>query len=188
MLPGLGDLTADTLGRAGSLAALATGLGAAIGVVGFPVYATLSATIASAAGIIGLTLPFSVYVTAASLLACVTNPLVLLAAIAGGTGWWTTAANRKMRAQLVPLLVAFAAMKSADPEARGRSRALAAHLADRYREFSAGERDRRAQLRQAFPAFRATLGERVCQLIIRPPLTSGISMVFRLYGAMGVKG
>ena len=175
----LDDLTANTLARAGSVAAVGGGLAAAIGIGGFAVYATLSATNASAAGIIGLTLPFSVYITAAALLTCATNPLVLAAAIAGGTAWWKTSANGKMQAMLVPLLVAFAVMKSADPEARGRSRALVEHLADRYREFVNGDRERRAQLRQAFPAFPVTLGERACELIIRPPLTAGVSAVFR---------
>ena len=70
-------------------------------------------------------------------------------------------------------------MKSADAEARGRSRALVEHLADRYREFLDGDRDRQEQLRQAFPAFPVTSGERACQLIIRPPLTPGVSAVFR---------
>ncbi|MGH6899564.1 MAG: hypothetical protein ACREJ5_23930 [Geminicoccaceae bacterium] len=176
---GLNDLSKDTLIRAGRLAALGTGLATVAGVGGFPVYAMLSATIAGAAGIIGLTLPFSVYLMATSLLACATNPLVLSVAISGGTGWWTTSANRKMRAELVPLLVAFAAMKSADPEARGRSRALVEHLAGRYREYLYGDRDRRAQLRQAFPAFPVTLGERACQLVIHAPLTPGVSAVFR---------
>jgi hypothetical protein len=175
----LNDLTMETLLRAGSLTALGAALAAVVGAGGFAVYAMLSATIASAAGIIGLTLPFSVYLTLTSLLAFLCNPLVLLVAIVGGGAWWTRSANRRMRAELVPLLVAFAAMKSADPEARGRSRALAEHLADRYREFLAGDRNRRAQLRQAFPAFPVTWGEQACQLIIRTPLTPGVSAVFR---------
>jgi hypothetical protein len=150
----LNDLTANTLACAGSLSALAAALAAVPAAGGFAVYATLSATIASAAGIIGLTLPFSVYVTLTSLLAFASNPLVLLVAIVGGGAWWTRSANLRMRAELVPLLVAFAAMKSADPEARGLSRALVEHLTDRYREFLHGDRDRQAQLQQAFPAFR----------------------------------
>ena len=81
---GLDDLSMETLVRAGSLAALATALAAATGVGGFAVYAMLSATIASAAGIIGLTLPFSVYLTATSLLALPANPLVVSVAIVGG--------------------------------------------------------------------------------------------------------
>jgi hypothetical protein len=176
---GLDDHTIDALLRTGRLAALAAALAAAAGIGGFAVYAMLSATIAGAAGIIGLTLPFSVYLIATSLLAGVANPLVLLVLIVGGGAWWTRSANRRMQAELVPLLVAFAAMKSVDPEARGRSRALVAHLADRYQEFLNSDRDRRAQLRQAFPAFPVTLGERACQLIIRAPLTPGVSAVFR---------
>jgi hypothetical protein len=176
---GLDDRAIDALLRAGRLAALAAALATAAGVGGFAVYAMLSATIAGAAGIIGLTLPFSVYLIAASLLAFATNPLVLLATTVGGGEWLRRSANRMMRAELVPLLVAFGAMKSADPEARGRARALAEHLADRYREYSKGDRERRAQLRQAFPAFRATLGERACEPIIRAPSTLGVSAVFR---------
>ncbi|MGH6914908.1 MAG: hypothetical protein ACREH3_14525, partial [Geminicoccales bacterium] len=153
---GLDDRTIDALLRTGRLAALAAALAAATGVGGFAVYAMLSATIAGAAGIIGLTLPFSVYLTATSLLACAANPLVLSVATVGGSAWLMRSANRRMRAELVPLLVGFAAMKSDDPEARSRSRALVEHLADRYREFLKGDRDRRAQLRQAFPAFPVT--------------------------------
>ena len=149
----LNDLAMETLLRAGSLTALGAALAAAIGAGGFSVYAMLSATIACAAGIIGLTLPCSVYLTLSSLLAFMRNLLVLLVAIVGGGAWWMRSANRRMRAELVPLLVAFAALKSVDPEGRGRSRALVAHLADRYREFLNSDRDRQAQLQQAFPAF-----------------------------------
>jgi hypothetical protein len=176
---GLDPRTIEALVRAGSLAALAAALAAAAGLGGFAVYAMLSATIAGAAGIIGLTLPFSVYLTATSLLACLVNPVVLLVIAVGGGVIWARSANRRMRAALVPLLVAFAAMKSADPEARGRARALVAHLADRYREFLDGDRERQAQLRRAFPAFQATLGERACELTIRQRLTAGVSAVFR---------
>jgi nucleotide-binding universal stress UspA family protein len=175
---GLDPRTIETLVRTGKLAALAAAVAAAAGISGFAVYAMLSATIAGAAGIIGLTLPFSVYVMATSLLACLVNPVVLSVATVGGGVFWVRSANRRMRAELVPLLVAFAAMKSADPEARGRSRALVAHLANRYREFLDGGRVRRAQLRQAFPAFPATLGERACELIIRAPSTPGVSAAF----------
>jgi hypothetical protein len=150
----LNDLTMETLLRAGSLTALGAALAAVAGAGGFAVYAMLSATIASAAGIIGLTLPFSVYLTLTSLLAFLSNPLVLLVAIVGGGAWWMRSANRRMRAELVPVLVAFAVLKSVDPEGRSRSRALVAHLADRYLEFLDGDPERRAQLRRAFPAFR----------------------------------
>lgn len=151
----LDDLAMETLVRAGGLTALGTGLAALAGVGGFAVYAMLSATIANVVGLVGLTLPFSAYLIATSLLAFLTNPLVVLVAIVGGGARLVTLANRRMHAELVPLLVAFASLKSADPEARGRSRALVAHLADRYEEFLDGDRDRRAQLLRAFPAFRA---------------------------------
>jgi hypothetical protein len=151
----LDDFSMGALVRAGRLAALGTGLSAATGVGGFAVYAMLSATIANVVGLVGLTLPFSAYLMATSLLAFITNPLVVLVAVVGGGARLGTLANRRMRAELVSLLVAFAALKSADPETRGRSRALVAHLADRYEEFLDGDRDRRAELLRAFPAFRA---------------------------------
>jgi hypothetical protein len=151
---GLDDLAMDTLVRAGALAALGTGLATATGVGGFAVYAMLSTTIANVVGLIGLTLPFSAYLTATSLLAFACNPLVVLVVIVCGGARLVTLANQRMHAELVPLLVAFAALKSADPDAGGRSRALVEHLADRYREFLNSDRDRRAQLRRAFPAFR----------------------------------
>jgi hypothetical protein len=151
----LDDLAMETLIRAGRLAALGTGLSAATCIGGFAVYATLSVTIANAVGLVDLTLPFSAYLMVTSLLAFITNPLVVLVAVVGGGARLVTLANRRMRAELVPLLVAFAAVKSADPEARGRSRALVEHLTDRYQEFLSGDHDRRAQLLRAFPAFRA---------------------------------
>jgi hypothetical protein len=151
---GLNDLSIDTLVRAGAIAALGTGLATATGVGGFAVYAMLSATIANVVGLVGLTLPFSAYLIVTSLLAFAANPLVVLAVVVCGGARLATVANQRMHAGLVPLLVAFAALKSDDPAARGRVQGLAEHLADRYREFLYGDRERQSQLRRAFPAFR----------------------------------
>ena len=142
----LDELAMETLVRAGGLTALGIGLAALPSVDGFAVYAMLSATIANVVGLVGLTLPFSAYLMMTSSLAFITNPLVVLVAVVGGGARLVTLANRRMRAELVPLLVAFAALKSklmADAEARARSRALVEHLADRYREFLNADRDRR---------------------------------------------
>jgi len=152
---GLNDLSVRTLRRAGSLAALGAGLTSVVGVAGFTAYTTLSATIATVGGLVGLALPFSVYVTAASLLAFVTNPLVVAAVAAGGSTWLVKATDRRMRAELLPLLVTFAAAEAkSTTHSRRQVRDLADHLAGRYEEFLAGDSERRAQLRQAFPAFR----------------------------------
>jgi hypothetical protein len=151
----LDDLSRQTLARAGALAALGAGLAVVTGAAGFAAYTTLIATISTVGGLVGITLPFFVYVIATSLLAFVTNPLVVLAAVGGGSAWLVKWANRRMRAEILPLLVAFAAAKAEDTaEARSHVRDLARHLSDRYQEFLDGDPKRRAQLRRAFPAFR----------------------------------
>lgn len=157
----LDDLSLEALARTGGLTALGVGLAGVIGSAGFAAYTTLNATIASVSGLVGLTLPFSAYVIAASLLAFATNPYVLLAAVGGGGVWLVRSANRRMQAGLLPLLVAFAVVKAegaAGP--RSRSRDLARHLAGRYQEFLDGDPQRRAQLLSAFPAFRDPKGSR----------------------------
>jgi len=152
---GLDDLSVRTLRRAGSLAALGAGLTNVVGVAGFTAYTTLNATIATVGGLVGLPLPFSVYVMATSLLAFITNPLVVLAVAAGGSTWLVKSANKRMRAELLPLLVTFAAAETqSTTHSRRPVRDLAVHLANRYQEFLASDPELRAQLRRAFPAFR----------------------------------
>ena len=159
----LDDLSQRTLARAGALAALGAALAGVTAAAGFAAYTTLIATISTVGGLVGITLPFFVYVTATSLLAFATNPLVVLAVAVGGGTCLVKSANRRMRAELLPLLVAFAAAKAEDTaEARSRVRDLARHLADRYQEFLDAGPKRRAQLLRAFSGLPSPQGEPSC--------------------------
>jgi hypothetical protein len=72
---------------------------------GFASYTALTTGIAAVAGAVGVTLPFSFYMSATSILAMVTSPLVLgplgLLVVAGTTMW----GNKKIRRSMLPMLV-----------------------------------------------------------------------------------
>lgn len=152
----LDDFTAQTLLRSGVLSSLGIGLASLVGTAGFTAYTTLNAAIAGLGSLAGLTLPFSVYITATSLLAFLSNPLVVVAVTSGGAACLANRANKKLRGELFPLLVALACAKSGSSVgARLQVRELAQHLNARYQEFLHGEADRRTRLQRAFPTFGA---------------------------------
>ena len=85
---------------------LSTAFAAAVSVGGFAFYTGAVSLLATLAGLVGLTLPFSVYIGLTSTIAVISNPLFFVPVVAGG-GWWLYSyQNHKMRRRLAPLVVA----------------------------------------------------------------------------------
>jgi len=80
---------------AGSGAAAVTALSATVAFSGFAFYTTMSTAIATSAGLLGVTLPFSVYTGAASTVAALSGPIGWSIALVAGTGAaiWAAAPN-----------------------------------------------------------------------------------------------
>lgn len=131
------------------------GIGAAAGMGGFAAYTFVTATVASVAGAIGVTVPFHAYILASSALAFLANPLTIGATLLGGAWLLRSRLNASVRDRWTLLLVAFAvvaqghASDGSDPDAR-----FVAQARMRYSEYLSAPRHERRAYEQAFPAFR----------------------------------
>lgn len=152
---GINQLSVDALRKTGVLAGLGTGLGTAVVMGGFGSYTLLTSTMASMAGVLGVTLPFKFYILATSTMAFLANPVTIVVAALGG-GWLLRAkANRAIRDKYFVVLAALAVV----------ARGTGAHEADtidefsdharrRYREFREASGTKRKSYARVFPAFR----------------------------------
>ena len=80
---------------AGTGAAAVTALSATVAFSGFAFYTSMSTVIATSAGLLGVTLPFSVYTGASSTVAVISGPIGWAIALVAGTGAviWASAPN-----------------------------------------------------------------------------------------------
>ena len=156
---GVDALSTDAMLRTGSIAGLGSGLGAAVAVGGFGSYTLVTSTIASVAGVFGVTLPFKFYILATSTLAFLSNPLTIAAAALGGGWLLRSKANQAIRDRYLLTLVALSIVAQGVDAGDGDPvDEFVAHSKQRYREFlGASGSDRRAYL-NAFPAFRNPTG------------------------------
>ena len=148
---GIADLSAAALKRTGAIAAVGGALLGTVGMAGFAAYTTLTSVIATAAGFVGLTLPFAVYVYATSALALLSTPVVLAAATLVGGRFAISRANRQMRDRLVPMMIATAVLAStADTPARSITY-LVNELMRHSSMLQSADRKLGGQIRNTFP-------------------------------------
>lgn len=112
---GLASLSADAIMTTGSIAAVGGAMVGTVGLAGFAAYTTVTSSIATAAGLLGLTLPFGAYTFATSALAFLSNPLVLAGAIMIGGPWAIIRANHQMHDRLLPIMVATSVIAAVGP-------------------------------------------------------------------------
>ncbi|BBK34861.1 hypothetical protein STHU_54950 [Allostella humosa] len=146
---------ADALLRTGAIASLGTGLGTAVAVGGFGSYTLVTSTIASVAGVFGLTLPFKFYILATSSLAFLSSPITLAVLAVGGGALLRARANRSIRERYLTVLAALSVVARGNPsEHADPVEAFVAHARARYREFVVADDARQRRYRSAFPSFR----------------------------------
>lgn len=154
------ELEIDRLGieallRTGALATLGGVLSATVALGGFGAYAFLNSAIAAVAGLVGLTLPFGVYVFATSTLAFLSNPLTLAVLTLGGGALLRSRANAAIRDRYLTVLVTLSIIAHANPsDHQHPTDALVSHARRRYSEFIGASPSERRAYQRAFPAFR----------------------------------
>jgi hypothetical protein len=129
----------------------ATALASAVSVSGFAAYTTLTTAMAGAAGFIGLTLPIGSYLFATSLLAFLTNPIVLALVATGGGALLVNRANRKIRQSVLPIFVALSCAQSVGRKVNRKCEGELIELVNGYLPTSPEDRKSYANFERAFP-------------------------------------
>lgn len=132
----LTELSAAALKKTGAIAAVGGALVGTIGATGFVAYTTLTSAIAASAGLLGLTLPFAVYLHVTAALALLSNPLALATATLLGGRFALGRANRQIRDQLVPVMIATAVVVSVASEAKASTPKELIAILTRYTSLS----------------------------------------------------
>ena len=145
-------LTREAVAKALVTGTFSIGLTALVEVAGFSAYTSAVQALAAMAGLFGITLPFSVYVSLTSLIAVLTNPLFFVLALGFVTYTLSTRAKRKIRDHLVPMVVTQGILSSAlegDVEAEAK-RVIECHrkLKQKLRSPSVHER---VDVKKRFP-------------------------------------
>ena len=109
---------------------------------------------AAVTGLVGIHLSFGTYMMLTSALAGITNPLVFIPMLAGGTTWMASRANRSIRNVLYPTFRPASVMSfaSSDEHERHLDEAFVARLGDLVREIGTGSGLHTASLVARFPA------------------------------------
>ena len=106
------ELSQQTIRKAITTGSLGIAFAALVEIAGFSAYIFATKTLAVIAGIIGLTLPFSVYVALTSFMAFLANPFVLVLLLTGFLSFITKKSNKKIRNAFLPNLVSQIAISS----------------------------------------------------------------------------
>jgi hypothetical protein len=150
---GVAELSADALRRTGVIAAIGGALVGTVGIAGFAAYTTVTSIIATAAGFVGLTLPFAVYIHATAALAFLSNPLLLTATVLFGGHFALSRANRQIRDRFIPIMVATAAMASAVTPQPAAPSSVVKELGRYFESLHTADRKLATQIHNTFRCF-----------------------------------
>ena len=109
---GVDDLSRSVLRKVIAQGSAGILFASVVEVAGFAAYQTAVTSLAYVAGLVGLTLPFTVYTTLTSLMAVVSNPLFLVALIGGELYHLNRKGGKELRERHIPMLVALALFSS----------------------------------------------------------------------------
>ena len=112
---GVEKISNDQLVKMIASGGFAAGAATVVGASGFAAYTALTAGIAAAFGLVGITLPFVFYIYATSLLAFIANPFTLILGGLGMGAWLTSKSNKAIYRRIVPMLVGFACLNQGAP-------------------------------------------------------------------------
>ena len=112
------ELSEKAIKKAITTGGLGIAFAALVEIAGFSAYMFATKTLAAITGIIGLTLPFSIYATITSFMAFLANPIVLIMLFTGFLRFITKTSKRKIRNAYIPTLVSQIAISSTIGEVR----------------------------------------------------------------------
>lgn len=119
---GTDQITTEIVRKAALSGTLGPAFVVAVEIAGFSAYTFATSTLASIAGVVGLTLPFGFYTTLTSFMAFFANPFLMVPALGGFMFWQRKRGYRKLRNSLIAsivtaLIVSSAALETApDPQ------------------------------------------------------------------------
>jgi len=112
------ELSEQTIRKAIITGSLGIGFAALVEIAGFSAYIFATTTLAVIAGIVGLTIPISVYITLTSFIAFLANPFVVVLLLTGFLSFITKKSNKKIRNAFLPNLVSQIAISSTIGDAK----------------------------------------------------------------------
>lgn len=102
---GLEDLSNDMLRKFIATSGSSILFAVIVDVSGFAFYTTLTSSIAAFAGIFGITLPFTVYTTATSIVSVLVSPFFIIPLVVLGGGVLVSSQNKKLKKGLLPIVI-----------------------------------------------------------------------------------
>jgi hypothetical protein len=104
------ELSNDQLTKLIASGGFAAGLAAIVGASGFTAYTAVTSAIFAVSSLIGVTLPFAIYMYATASLAFLTNPVTIALGGIGLGAWLTSKSNKVIYRRLTPMLVGFSCL------------------------------------------------------------------------------
>jgi hypothetical protein len=149
---GVEELSKVQLKKLIASGAFASAFAASVSVAGFTAYLAVTTALAAVSALIGITFPFIVYIYATAAMAFLTDPIVLITGGAGLTAWLTSRSNKTILRRLLPTVVAFSTISSADAsDAETSLNQLVRHISCRQNELGSAEKKHANTLRKCFP-------------------------------------
>jgi len=99
------ELSETTLKNALINGSIMMAFAAVVEVAGFSFFMAAVTFFASAASLIGITLPFAFYTGLTSMIAILSNPIFIILALGGGGFWLVKKQNKKIMDKLIPIIV-----------------------------------------------------------------------------------
>lgn len=99
------SITEKTISKALTTGALGVAFVALIDIAGFSAFTFATQTLAAIVGVVGITLPFSVYVSLTSMMAALANPFLIIPTTVGLGYFMTKQGDRTIRDHLLPTII-----------------------------------------------------------------------------------
>ncbi|PPR64939.1 MAG: hypothetical protein CFH08_01058 [Alphaproteobacteria bacterium MarineAlpha3_Bin7] len=144
-------LTTQALVRLISVGSFGGALATVVGISGFSAYTAVSSAIATIFGLVGITLPFSFYILSSSVLAFLTNPLVLIPGLIGLGFFLTKKKNKQIKERLIPVLVTYSVLSQSPEKLRDEDETLAKAIMDETDRLRKADDSEKRDLEKAYP-------------------------------------
>ena len=108
------ELSDDIIKKAIMAGTLGTAFATTVSIAGFSAYTFATSSLASLAGLFGITLPFGAFSGLTSIIAVLSNPLFLLTSMGGLLYVLNSKSNQSIKTKLSPMIISFISILSID--------------------------------------------------------------------------